>query len=516
MAPPTPINPSKQPSLRYLQMQCSKRNLPTKGSKQTLIKRLNQKSQPPPSLDLNQIQDRVALLSSPYSSEPASPNHPELNSDLEILLPLLLFPGAPSSNASSIKRFFDIASPPILQLAHKHGLLRNNQLVPNSSPFSLIQALRLLSSPPLPPSPIKSFDSTRMDQALHSSFQTPPPVTSFSTPNPPDQSPFNNSTPTPSTDTPLTASLLWSCERDPIQYGLAIRTSIDYLNKHSHDYGERNLAFTKAQVEASMASAISQDSSFDSARTQFIAHVVDFLELAATRALHLNQPNNHSIRLTQKAQFLDAFNELSNSLQDPNKADPTKKFLRVIILAALGRLFSPAQTAAFKRMGINLPPSFYGCSPSAPSYISAAQQPAPPPRPPPYVPRPPPSAPRRPIQWTDRQCGKHCPNSAEIIGESTPGAVIKRNTRCSCGSHQHEPFECYAQWFSKFRRPLPGFIQQDGKWVHDPAMWNGNNITPALARIWLAVIASGKCTESPYSSSSRRQAPDFNSLANSP
>ena len=501
-------------------MQCSKRHLSTKGSKQALLKRLHSSQDPPSPIPFNDIQERITLLQNPSpaptATHPIDSDHPEFEADLELLLSLLITPGAPVSNATSMKKFFEIASPPIRSLAARHGLIHDNQLVPNAPVSTLTQALRLLVKPPLPPPPPPKESLPSPSPMI----LTHPPLTTSITPTfqpPPGTIPdqqLPSSSPSPSTtDTPLTASLAWSCERDPIQYGLAIRTAIDFLDKHSHDYGERNLAFTKAQVENTMAAAISQDTQFDSARTQFIAHVVDFLELAASRALFLKQPNAHAIRITQKAHFLDAINELSCGLQDPHKADPTKKFLRVIILAALGRLFSPAQTAAFRRMGISLPASFFGISASAPSYITAAQQPPTPPRPPVQNPRPPPSSLRRPAPWPDRICGKHCPNAAEIIGESTPGAIIKRNTRCTCGSHQHDPFECYAQWHTKFRRPLPGFILQDHKWIKDPTMWNGNNISPALARIWLAVIASGKCTETPYGPASRRTSPDFNAIA---
>eukprot|EP00961_Rhodomonas_salina_P137122 1844898-Rhodomonas_salina.1 len=56
-------------------------------------------------------------------------------------------------------------------------------------------------------------------------------------------------------------------------------------------------------------------------------------------------------------------------LRHPFKAEPTSKFLKVVILAALGQLFSLAQTAVFKRMGINLPPSFFGFAPQSQSLV---------------------------------------------------------------------------------------------------------------------------------------------------
>eukprot|EP00961_Rhodomonas_salina_P166173 2239273-Rhodomonas_salina.3 len=90
----------------------------------------------------------------------------------------------------------------------------------------------------------------------------------------------------------------------------------------------------------------------------------------------------------------------------------------------------------------------------------------------------------------------------------------KTGSNCSCGANTHDPHECYYAWWAKFKRPLPGFVNEGGKWVKNPSCWNGPNATASLGKIWLAVQAGGKCKDSPYHPNSNRAAPDFTFLAN--
>eukprot|EP00961_Rhodomonas_salina_P018898 254472-Rhodomonas_salina.1 len=83
-----------------------------------------------------------------------------------------------------------------------------------------------------------------------------------------------------------------------------------------------------AAEQTHLAELISDDVNFESAKTKFVAHVIDLLEFAAARALRKGDHALHNVRLRHKADFVQAFDDLSTSISDPFKAEPTRKFLK--------------------------------------------------------------------------------------------------------------------------------------------------------------------------------------------
>ena len=539
---PTPKN---QPSIPFLRAQCNRLNLPSKGTRAELMARISNNKHPHPRSKrsfLDEIQEGVAELKGALDHSPSasSSEHPsdreddtDLDVEIESVIHIMHLPDVFKSSSSALARFLTVASPRISNAFRQHHLFPIP--IPDSSHSkfgkkfrALEKNLKTLHSNPSkfnPPARTKGTPSshhhanspTHSDSGSDSNLTVPTPTKSESQdPAVPDQY-----------TVPGPDALVWTCEVDPVQYGGIIRQAISFLDKKSSRCGHKTMVKAVAAEQAHLAELISDDVNFESAKTKFVAHVIDLLEFAAARALRKGDHSLHNIRLRHKADFVQAFDDLSTSISDPFKAEPTRKFLKVIILAALGRLFSPAQTAAFKRMGINLPPSFFGLAPQSQSLVVSGHTPVAYSNPthqrnqfPPHTTQgnyntPNTNISNPPRRTRARILGSHTPNAAEIIGFSTPGAVNKTDSNCeTCNSKTHDGFECYQAWWNTYKRPMPGFVNQGGKWIKDPAMWNGNDASPALGALWLGVQKGGKCRESPYGQFSKRAPPDFQSIAN--
>ena len=109
-----------------------------------------------------------------------------------------------------------------------------------------------------------------------------------------------------------------------------------------------------------------------------------------------------------------------------------------------------------------------------------------------------------------RVLGKTCPNSVEIIGKDTPGAVAKFGKCNACGEtnqhfSSHEAWECPKEFAKKEHgRTLPGF-DKNGERV--PSQWNKDSIEKAVKVQWLNMQKMGFFTVNPYKDG--RQCPHF-------
>lgn len=516
-------------SVPFLHTQCVRLGVSSKGTKAELTKRLQaaraKGSGAPHARNLESIESRVTELCNTLNttSRSASPDsvdsldiHLNLDEEINAITPLLRTSKGFDSSSSSLARLLKVMLDPIVEAfkaAHLFplpvsGKQREHIKQRITRVRNTLDSLRTASPPPM--SQEASPDTTCPPPTPETQPPGPVPAPDTAEPGHIDAAMSEPYAP------PGQDALAWSCQVDPVEYGETIRHAITFLDKKSSRCGHRTMVKAVAAEQAQMAELLGDDSQFENVRLSFVNHVVDMLEFAAERALCKGNMTLHKTRLRHKADFVQAFNELATASGDAYKADPTRKFLKVIIMAALGRLFSLAQTAAFKHMGIPVLPSFFGLAPQrqggmitgTPTFTNTVPQRNQNTFNNNVNPRPPPPRHR------ERILGQHTPNATEIIGNSTPGAVHKSDSTCTCGASTHDSHECQQAWWNKYKRTMQGFVNQGCKWVKDPALWNGANAAPALGKLWLAVLASGKCKESPYGPTSKRAPPDFQAITN--